>query len=58
MVLEQIVVLIVDLGPGLVYAPMLPVELEILTPSWAIFGVFTHLISVLTWERAMVLNQI
>ncbi len=56
MVLEQIVVLMVDLGPGLVFAPLLPFELKTLGPFWAIFGVLAHMIFALAWERSLVLN--
>lgn len=47
MVLEQIVVILADLGPSLIYVPLLVVELEILAPAWAIFHVLAHLIFVL-----------
>ncbi len=50
MVLEQIVVLLVDLGLGFIFAPLLPIELEILAPSYAIFNAPTHMISTPTWE--------
>jgi hypothetical protein len=56
MVLEYIVVLLVDLGLGLVFVSLLPVELEILAPSWAIFSDPAHLISILAWEIFMVLD--
>jgi hypothetical protein len=49
MVLEQIVVFMVDLGPYLVFTPLLATELEILAPSWAIFDLPTHLISIPAW---------
>jgi hypothetical protein len=55
-VLEQIIILLVDLGLGLVFALLLVIELEILTPSWAIFYVFAHLIFALAWETSMVLD--
>jgi hypothetical protein len=54
MVLEQIVVLMVDLGPDLVSTPFLAIELEILALSWAIFDALTHLISAFAWERFVV----
>jgi hypothetical protein len=53
---EHIVVLLVDLGLGLVSIPLLVVELEILAPSWAIFNALAHLISALAWERFVVLD--
>jgi len=46
----------VDLGPNLVSVPLLAIELETLAPYWAIFDVLAHLISILTWERFMVLD--
>jgi hypothetical protein len=45
LILEYIVVFLVDLGPCLIFAPMLPTEFKIMAPSWAIFGVPAHLIS-------------
>jgi hypothetical protein len=54
-VLEHIVVLLVDLDPGLVYVLLLIVELEIMIPSWAIFDILAHLIYDLAWERYVVL---
>jgi hypothetical protein len=56
-VLEQIIILLVDLGLGYIYVPLVAVELEILAPSWACSNVPTHLISIPTWERCMVLNK-
>jgi hypothetical protein len=56
MVLEQIVVLLVDLGLGHVSTLFLYVGLLILVPSWAIFGVFTHLIFAFAWGRYVVLD--
>jgi hypothetical protein len=58
MVLEYIIVLLVDLGPSLVSIPMLPIEFEILIPSWAISNVPAHLISIPIWKRFVVLDQI
>jgi hypothetical protein len=58
MVLEQIVVLLVDLGLGPISTPFPLARLQILAPSWAIFGVFTHLISTFAWGRYVVLDQI
>jgi hypothetical protein len=43
-VFEHIVVLMVDLGPGLISTPLLVVELEILALVWAIYGAIAHLI--------------
>jgi hypothetical protein len=57
MVLEEIVVLMVDLGPSLISAHLLLVELEILAPSWAIHGAPTHRISTHVEERNVVLGQ-
>jgi hypothetical protein len=57
MVLEHIIVLMVDLGPDLVFAILLVIELEILAPFWAIFDALTHLIFAPTWERYVVLYQ-
>ncbi len=57
MALEQIVVLLMDLGPNLVSVLVLLVKLEILVPFQATFGALTLLISTLTWERSMVLDQ-
>ncbi len=56
MVLEQIIVLLVDLGPGLVYAPLLPTEIEILALSWSISSAPAHLIFTPTWERYVILD--
>jgi hypothetical protein len=56
-VLEQIVALLVDLGPSPVSTPLLPAELEIMAPSWAISNVHVHLISIFSWERSLVLDQ-
>jgi hypothetical protein len=53
-VMEQIVVLLVDFNQNLVYAPMLTVQLETLTPSWAIFDGPTHLTFAPTWEKWVV----
>jgi hypothetical protein len=58
MVMEQIVVLIVDPGQNPIYVPLLIVEFETLTPSWAIFDAPTHLTSVHAWEKLVVLDQI
>jgi len=55
-VLEQIVILLVDLGPDRVFIPLLVVGLEILAPSWAISSASTHLIYALTWEISMILD--
>jgi hypothetical protein len=57
-VLEEIVVLLVDLGPNLIFALLLTIELETPAPSWAISNAFTHLISAPAWERFVVLDQI
>ncbi len=58
MVLKYIVVLLVDLGPSHVSVPLFVVELEILALFWAICDAPTHLISIPTWERFVVLDQI
>jgi hypothetical protein len=39
-----------DLGPSFIFVLLLPFELEILAPSWAIIGAPAHLISILAWE--------
>ncbi len=44
MVLEQIVALMVDLVLDLISTPPLFTRLEVMAPSWAIFGAPTHLI--------------
>jgi len=36
MVMEQIVILLMDLGQNPAYAPLLTIEVETLIPSWAI----------------------
>jgi hypothetical protein len=56
MVLEHIVALLVDLVIDPIFAPLLPIGLEILAPSWAIYGAPAHLISSLSLERSMVLD--
>jgi hypothetical protein len=55
-VLEQIVVLLVDLGPSLISTPLMVAKLEILIPSWAISNALAHLISTFAWERFVVLD--
>jgi hypothetical protein len=45
-----------DLGLGFVCASLLVIKLEILVLSWAIFSAPAHLISILSWERSMVLD--
>jgi len=55
-VLEQIVVLLVDLGPGPISTPLLVAKLEIFVPSWAIYNAPAHLISTFAWERFVVLG--
>jgi hypothetical protein len=45
MVMKQIVVLIMDHGQNLIFAPLLTIELETLAFSWAIFDVLTPLTS-------------
>jgi hypothetical protein len=55
-VLEQIIVLLVDLGPSLVYAPLLPIKLEILALSWSISSAPAHLIFTPTWEKYVILD--
>jgi hypothetical protein len=56
-VLQHIIILLVDLNLGPISTPLLVVEIEILAPSWAIFGAPTHLISTPTWERCLVFDQ-
>jgi hypothetical protein len=51
MVMEQIVVLMVDPGQNLVFAPLLTIELETLAPSWTISHALAHLTSLPTWEK-------
>jgi len=46
-VLELFIVLLVDLGPSLVSVLLLPIQLVILAPSWAISRALAHLISTL-----------
>jgi len=57
-VMEQIVVLLVDPNQNLVFAPLLIVKLKTLAPSLAVFDVPTHLISIPTREKLVVLDQI
>ncbi len=52
------IVLLVDPGQNLVFAPMLVVELETLAHSSAISNAPAHVISTPTWEKLVVLNQI
>jgi hypothetical protein len=40
-----------------VSTPFFPTRLEILAPSWAIFGVHAHLISFLALEKIVVLDR-
>jgi hypothetical protein len=54
--MEQIVVIMVDLGQNLVFTPLLTIELETLAPSWAIFDVPAHLTFAPTWEKWVVLD--
>jgi hypothetical protein len=56
MVLEQIVAFLVDVVPDPISILLLLIGLQILAPSWAIFGVPAHLISSLFLERSMVLD--
>jgi len=55
MVLEHIVVLLVDPGPDLVFAPLLVIKLKILAPFWATSTSLAHLIFAPAWERYVVL---
>jgi hypothetical protein len=55
--LEQIVVLLVDLGLDPMCAPLIVAKLEILTPFWAISNALAHVIFALAWERFVVLYQ-
>jgi hypothetical protein len=43
MVMKQIVVLLMDHGQNLISTPLLTIELETLTPSWAIFDALAPL---------------
>jgi hypothetical protein len=56
MVLEHIGALMVDPISDHVSTPFLPTRLEILAPSWAIFGAHAHLISFLALEKFVVLD--
>jgi hypothetical protein len=56
MVLEQIVALMVDLVLNPISIPPLLTRLEVMAPSWAIFGAPAHLISSFALERSMVLD--
>jgi hypothetical protein len=56
MVLEHIGVLLVDLGPSLIFILLLFSKLEILAPFWAIFDAIIHLIFVFAWEKYVVLD--
>jgi len=56
MVMEQIVVLLVDLGQKFAYVPLLIIEVKTLTPSWAISNALAHLTSNSTWEKWVVSN--
>jgi hypothetical protein len=58
MVMEQIVVLLLDLGQNLISAPQLTTQLETLAPSWAIFDALAHPTPTPTWEKWVVLDQI
>jgi hypothetical protein len=51
-----IVALLVDQVPNLIFVPLLPIGLEIMVPSLAIYGIPTHLISSLVLEKSMVLD--
>jgi hypothetical protein len=56
MVLEQIVALMVDPISDHVSTPLFRTRLEILAPSWAIFGAPTHMIFFLALEKYVVLD--
>jgi hypothetical protein len=56
--MQQIVVLLMDLGQNLVFALMLIVELQTLAPSWTISYAPAHLTFAFAWEKWVVLNQI
>jgi hypothetical protein len=56
MVMEQIVVLMVDLVLDPISTPPLLTRLQIMAPSWAIFGAPAHLIFSFALERSMVLD--
>jgi hypothetical protein len=56
MVLEHIVVLLVDLGLGIIFTLMLAIEFEIMAPSWANSIIFSLLIFVHAWEKYEVLD--
>jgi hypothetical protein len=48
----------VDLRPDLVFALLLAIEFDILSPSWAISNALAHLIFALAWEKYVVLYHI
>jgi hypothetical protein len=52
--MEQIVVLLVDLGQTLAYVPLLTTKVETLIPFWAIFDALAHLTFALAWEKWVV----
>jgi len=52
--MEQIVVLLVDLGQTLAYVLLLNTKVETLTPFWAIFDTPPHLTFALAWEKWVV----
>jgi hypothetical protein len=56
MVMEHIVVLLVDPSQNFISTPLFTTELETLIFSWAIFNALSHLISIPSWERFMVLD--
>jgi hypothetical protein len=56
--MEQIVVLMVDLGQNHVSPPLLIVKLETLAFSWAISNVHALLTFTFTWDKWVILDQI
>ncbi len=58
MVMEQIVIPLVVPSQNHVYVLMLTVELETLTPSWAMSNAHVHHASTHAWEKLVILDQI
>ncbi len=57
-VMEHIVVLLVDPSPNLASSPLLTIEVETLTLSWAISDALAHLTYVLAWDKWVISYQI
>ncbi len=58
MVMEQIIVVIMDLGQNLVYGLLLTIELKTLVPSWAISNIVAHHASAPALDKLVVFDQI